>query len=65
MTQQIRQLLLRLPLGAVGFVVGSVLVGIVVAAPPPDPTPNVPIAVREQNLDANGWIKVHEQGTRT
>ena len=57
MTQQIRQLLLRLPLGVVGLIVGSVLVGIVVAALHSDPTLNVPIAVREQNVDVNGWIQ--------
>ena len=28
-------------------------------------TPAQPVPVREQNLDARGNIKVHEQGTRT
>ena len=30
---------------------------------PPDPTPGATKPVREQNLDANDWIAVHEQGT--
>ncbi len=28
----------------------------------PGPVNNPPIKVQEQNLDGNGWIKVHEQG---
>ena len=30
---------------------------------PPDPVPGATKPVREQNLDANEWIAVHEQGT--
>jgi hypothetical protein len=30
---------------------------------PPDPTPGATKPVREQNLDDNEWIAVHEQGT--
>jgi len=30
---------------------------------PPDPTPGATKPVREQNLDVNDWIAVHEQGT--
>lgn len=30
---------------------------------PPDPTPGATKPVREQNLDENEWIAVHEQGT--
>ena len=33
-----------------------------VQAEPPDPTPGATKPVREQNLDANDWIAVHEQG---
>lgn len=33
------------------------------ADPPPDPVPGATKPVREQNLDANEWIAVHEQGT--
>jgi hypothetical protein len=33
------------------------------AQEPPDPTPGATKPVREQNLDANDWIAVHEQGT--
>jgi len=33
------------------------------AQEPPDPTPGATKPVREQNLDADGWIAVHEQGT--
>jgi hypothetical protein len=38
------------------------LAGLVTAAPP-DPTPGPSQPVREQNLDPDGWIAVHEQGT--
>jgi len=34
-----------------------------VYATPPDPTPSATKPVREQNLDGNDWIAVHEQGT--
>lgn len=34
-----------------------------VADSPPDPVPGATKPVREQNLDANEWIAVHEQGT--
>ena len=63
MAHQRPHLLSHLSLGVLGLIAGSVLAGVVIASPPPDPAPNVPVAVREQNLDANGWIKVHEQGT--
>lgn len=33
------------------------------AQEPPDPTPGATKPVREQNLDGNEWIAVHEQGT--
>ena len=33
------------------------------AQEPPDPTPGATKPVREQNLDTEGWIAVHEQGT--
>lgn len=34
------------------------------AAAPPDPNvPNPPLQVLEHNVDGNGWIAVHEQGT--
>jgi hypothetical protein len=33
------------------------------AGGPPDPTPGATKPVREQNLDGNEWIAVHEQGT--
>ena len=33
------------------------------AQEPPDPTPGATKPVREQNLDTNDWIAVHEQGT--
>ena len=36
-----------------------------VYADPPDPTPGATKPVREQNLDENEWIAVHEQGTAT
>ena len=43
------------------------LFGIVFDAPagaqPPDPTPGATSKTREQNLDAGGLIRVHEQGT--
>lgn len=55
--------LTRLSLVALGFLGGSILAGVVVAQPNPAPGP--PLPVKEQNLDANGWIKVHEQGTAT
>ena len=29
----------------------------------PDPVPNPPLQVREANVDGDGWIAVHEQGT--
>lgn len=31
-------------------------------AGPPDPRPGATAPVREQNTDADGWIRVHEQG---
>jgi hypothetical protein len=30
---------------------------------PPDPRPGATVPVREQNVDMDGWIAVHEQGT--
>lgn len=53
-----------LALGALAIVV---IVGMLfqqpAAADPPDPTPGATNPVREQNLDAAGLIRVHEQGT--
>jgi len=45
---------------AVGLIAGGT--GIGMAAQPPDPTPGATQPVREQNLDADGLIRVHEQG---
>jgi len=50
----------RLPLGLFGFVLGSVLVGAAFAQS--TATPPQTFSTREQNLDANGFIRVHEQG---
>lgn len=61
MTQAIRQTSRWLPVAALGFIAGTMLNGVVQAVP--DPAPGPPLPVREQNLDASGWIKVHEQGT--
>lgn len=58
-----RAMLSRLSLVVVGLIAGSVLVSFVSAQP--TVAPGVPLPVREQNLDATGWIKVHEQGTAT
>lgn len=38
------------------------LFGVGTSAAGPDPTPGPSQPVREQNLDANGFIRVHEQG---
>jgi hypothetical protein len=46
---------------AAGFFVGTALLS-TATAENPDPHPGAPLPVREQNLDANGWIAVHEQG---
>ena len=43
----------------VGAVAGTTATGY---AQPPDPTPGATLPVREQNLDADGLIRVHEQG---
>ena len=64
MPQALHRMLNRVSLLVLGFVGGTVLLG-VVSAQRPDPAPGVPLPIREQNLDATGWIKVHEQGTAT
>ena len=64
MPQAIRRMLNRVSLVILGFAGGTVLIG-VVSAQRPDPAPGVPLPIREQNLDATGWIMVHEQGTAT
>jgi hypothetical protein len=47
---------------AVGLIAGTMLVQPVAATPPePIPAPDMPVV--EQNLDADGYIAVHEQGT--
>src|SRR4029453_15872783 len=46
-------------LAMTGFVLGSLMVGGVFAQ---SPTPPPSFNTREQNLDANGFIRVHEQG---
>jgi hypothetical protein len=51
----------RASLVVLGLFAGSIVTGVVFAGP--DPAPGIPLPVREQNLDASGWIKVHEQGT--
>ena len=38
------------------------LISAVVWAGKPDPVDNPPLQVREANVDADGWIAVHEQG---
>ena len=53
----------RVPLVILGFVAGSVVIGVVWAQP--DPRAGATTPVREQNLDGTGWIRVHEQGTAT
>jgi len=46
------------------LVVILLLVSPAVLAEKPDPTaPNRPLQVKEFNVDGNGWIAVHEQGT--
>jgi hypothetical protein len=40
----------------------TTLFGVGTSAAGPDPTPGPPLPVREQNLDASGFIRVHEQG---
>ena len=47
-------------LALLAFTAGSLLTSNL-SAQPPNPPP--PLNVREQNLDAQGFIKVHEQGT--
>jgi hypothetical protein len=60
MKDTLRQKLTPLPIGVLGFVFGSALIGVAIAQPTPAPPPS--FTVREQNLDANGFIRVHEQG---
>jgi hypothetical protein len=48
-------------LAVLAFAAGSLLTSNLSAQPPNSPPP--PLKVLEQNLDANGFIKVHEQGT--
>jgi hypothetical protein len=40
----------------------TMLVGGIVRADPPDPNNGATKPVREQNLDGQGWIQIHEQG---
>jgi len=53
---------LALASGLIGAFAVNELTGNAGAAPPPPASPT-PVRVREQNLDANGFIRVHEQGT--
>ena len=49
-------------LALLAFTAGSLLTSNL-SAQPPNPPPPPPIKVLEQNLDAQGFIRVHEQGT--
>jgi hypothetical protein len=53
--------LLGLCAAVLALALGPLLTSGLDAQPPPPP----PVKVVEQNLDANGFIKVHEQGTVT
>ena len=54
---------LVLALLAAGVGVSGILFDSSAVAQPPDPTPGATSKTREQNLDANGFVRVHEQGT--
>jgi hypothetical protein len=60
MTQALRGNTGRFMLGICGLIIGSVLMDVAVAQTTPTPPPT--FSTREQNLDANGFIRVHEQG---
>jgi hypothetical protein len=56
------RVVLALGLIAAGLGLLGALLDAPASAEPPDPTPGATSPVREQNLDGNGLIRVHEQG---
>jgi len=68
--QERRRIMYRFKNSLIAFVGLTALIGIIAAVTPnisrgqaPDPRPGATQPVREQNLDAGGAIRVHEQGT--